>query len=426
MKKVLIVTYYWPPAGGPGVQRWLSFVKYLPEYGIQPILYIPDNPHYPIVDQSLSEEVPEGLTIYRRPIWEPYGWASRLSKKKTNRISSGIVPTDSPSLLEKMLLWIRGNLFIPDARKFWVTPSVKYLTKILEKEDIGTVITTGPPHSLHLIGLGLKEKKNIRWIADFRDPWTSIGYHKSLKLTRASAKKHLLLEKRVLSGADQILTTSNTTAEEFRKLTSKPIKVITNGFEKRNELSVEKDPYFSISHIGSLLSERNPRVLWKVLSELAGEIPEFRKALRIRLTGIVSDEVVEAIKGQGLEEVLEILPYLPHNKAVMMQQSASVLLLIEINSEDTRGIIPGKLFEYMAAGRPVLAIGPEGWEAGTLVRETGSGRVFTYGMEAELKKTVLDWFGDFQKGRLVLSSPDIEPYSRKSLTRQLTEEVLWA
>ncbi|MEL6484974.1 MAG: glycosyl transferase family 1, partial [Bacteroidota bacterium] len=211
MQKVLILTYYWPPAGGPGVQRWLKFVKYLPEFGIEPILYVPDNATYPIVDEKLVEEIPEGITVLRQKIREPYRWASFLSKSKTQTISRGMIAKKKQGLLEKVLLWVRGNFFIPDARVAWVKPSVDFLQSYLQKHDIQTVITTGPPHSVHLIGLGLKEKMNIRWVADFRDPWTSIGYHEKLRLSKASQQKHKELERKVLSSADQIVVTSQAT-----------------------------------------------------------------------------------------------------------------------------------------------------------------------------------------------------------------------
>ena len=162
MRKILVIAYYWPPAGGPGVQRWLKFVKYLPEFGIEPIVYVPENPSYPIVDEKLVREVPDSIKIVKQPIREPYGWASLLSKKKTKTISSGIIKEKDPSFIEKVLLWIRGNLFIPDARKLWVKPSISYLAKVIADEGIETIITTGPPHSLHLIGLGLKKKYNIQ------------------------------------------------------------------------------------------------------------------------------------------------------------------------------------------------------------------------------------------------------------------------
>ncbi|MEQ9581517.1 MAG: glycosyltransferase, partial [Arenibacter sp.] len=249
MQKVLIITYYWPPAGGPGVQRWLKFVKYLRDFDIEPIVYIPENPNYPIVDESLTQEIPAGIKVYKKPIYEPYGFARIFSKKKTKKISAGIINSKNQSVVEKVMLWIRGNLFIPDARKFWIKPSVDFLQAVIAQEKIGTVITTGPPHSLHLIGLELKKRTQIRWVTDFRDPWTSIGYHKKLKLTKASQEKHKQLEHLVLNEADKIIVTSNTTRQEFSHITQKPITVITNGYDTSPGNSVALDVDFTISHI---------------------------------------------------------------------------------------------------------------------------------------------------------------------------------
>jgi len=180
-KKLLIITYYWPPAGGPGVQRWLKFVKYLPDFGIQPFVYVPENPTYPIVDEGLVKDVSVKAIILKNTIFEPYQLAGFVSKKETKKISSGIIPaTKKQTFIEKMMLWVRGNLFIPDARKYWVNPSVKYLKKYIQENNIDTIVTSGPPHSLHLIGLQLKEDLGVSWLADFRDPWTTIGYHKAL------------------------------------------------------------------------------------------------------------------------------------------------------------------------------------------------------------------------------------------------------
>lgn len=423
MKKVLIVTYYWPPAGGPGVQRWLNFIKYLPENGVEPILYIPKDPHYPIKDDSLIKEVPEGLTIYRNTIWEPYKLASLISSRKTSRISSGIIKSKKPSLLERIFLWIRGNFFIPDARTFWVKPSIQFLSDIIEKEQIQTVITTGPPHSLHLIGMGLKRRKAVKWIADFRDPWTSIGYHKELRLTMRSHKKHKALEQNVLIEADEIIVTSKTTKQEFSAITNRPIAVITNGFDTDFDGRTELDTDFTISHIGSLLSERNPKVLWRVLSELKKEHPSFGKVLQIQLVGVVSEDVLKEINEHNLGSEVSVLPYLPHEEALKAQRSSQVLLLAEINSEETKGIIPGKLFEYFAARRPILAIGPAGWEAGDLVRETRAGMVFTYENEKELKETIWEWFAAYQNKSLVMPITGIEKFSRKELTKKLAAQL---
>ncbi len=423
MKKVLIVTYYWPPAGGPGVQRWLSFIKYLPQFGIEPILYIPKDPYYPIKDNSLINKVPEGVTIYRNAIWEPYKLASFFSARKTSRISSGIIKSNDPSLLERFLLWIRGNFFIPDARRFWVKPSIQFLSDLIEKEEIKTIITSGPPHSLHLIGMGLKERKGMKWIADFRDPWTSIGYHKELRLTSRSQKKHKALEQKVLNTADEIIVTSKTTKQEFCAITKKPITVITNGFDTAYDGGAALDTQFTISHIGSLLSERNPKLLWSVLSELLNELPDLKKALQIQLIGVVSEVVIKAVHEHDLAGSLKVLPYLPHEEALKAQRSSQILLLAEINSEETKGIIPGKLFEYLAARRPILAIGPTGWEGGELVREAGAGKVFTETCKKELKATLREWFAAYQNKKLVMPVSGIEKYSRKELTKKLAAQL---
>ncbi|WP_349351137.1 MULTISPECIES: glycosyltransferase [unclassified Flagellimonas] len=422
MRKILVIAYYWPPAGGPGVQRWLKFTKYLPDFGIQPIVYVPENPSYPLVDDKLVDEVPADIKILKQPIKEPYGWASLLSKKRTETISSGIIKEKNPSFMEKLLLWIRGNFFIPDARKLWVKPSISYLAKVIADEGIETIITTGPPHSLHLIGLGLKKKYNIQWIADFRDPWTSIGYHKKLRLTESSRLKHEALERSVLVKADKIVVTSNTTKSEFEAITPKPIKVITNGFD--DELQpVEQDADFTISHVGSLLTGRNPLGLWQALQELIAENESFKKSLKVQLAGVVGEEVLQSIKEYGLSAYVAQLGYLSHPEVLETQQKSQLLLLLEIDAEETRGIIPGKLFEYLNAKRPILAIGPKGWEAGNMVEQHQAGHMCLHQDVASLKRVVLEAFQKYEKGNLNCDSVGVEHYHRKALTESLAKFI---
>lgn len=341
-KKILIITYYWPPAGGPGVQRWLKFVKYLPDFGIQPVVYIPENPTYPIVDENLVKEVSDKAIILKHKIFEPYQLASFFSKNKTKKISSGIIPNQKKqSFLDKTFLWIRGNLFIPDARVFWVKPSVSYLEKYIQENNIDTIVTSGPPHSLHLIGLELKQKLNVKWFADFRDPWTTIGYHKSLRLSNYAAKKHKALEHQVLNSADTIIVTSKTTKIEFEAITNKHIAIITNGYDDEKVEKQILDSKFSLAHIGSFLSERNPAILWESLVELINEIPDFKSHLEIKLIGAVSQEVLETISQFELNSYLNNLGYVSHAEAIAHQRKSQILLLIEIDSEDTKSIIPG-------------------------------------------------------------------------------------
>lgn len=421
MKKTLIITYYWPPAGGPGVQRWLKFVKYLRDFNVEPVVYIPENPHYPIEDASLEKEVPKDITIYCQPLFEPYGLAKFLSSRKTKRISSGIIQTKNQSFLEKTMLWIRGNFFIPDARKYWVKPSVKFLSGVLKSENIDTIITTGPPHSVHLIGQQLKNEHNVQWIADFRDPWTSIGYHKKLKLSVSSQKKHKALEQNVLSQADKIVTTSNATKQEFEKLTKQPISVIRNGYDSDYEGGAHLDGDFTISHIGSLLTGRNPKNLWKVLSQLAAENAVFRAELQLEFMGVVSKDVMDTLYRFELGPYIKMKGYASHAEAQRRQQRSQLLLMVEIDSEETKGIIPGKLFEYMAAKRPILALGPKNWEAGEIIRETQTGKVFDYNAHSDLKDTIVEWYAAYKNENLVSKSENIEKYSRRALTAELAK-----
>ncbi|MGB5498520.1 MAG: glycosyltransferase family 4 protein [Maribacter sp.] len=423
MKKALIITYYWPPAGGPGVQRWLKFVKYLPDFDITPVVYIPENPNYPIIDESFVNGIPKEVILYKLPIKEPYKWARLFSKKQAKRISSGIIQTKNQSFLEKIMLWVRGNCYIPDARKNWVKPSVKFLTGIIEKEEIDTIITTGPPHSVHLIGLHLKQKEKLKWLADFRDPWTSIGYHKELKLSAKSKRKHKALEHLVLNTADHIVVTSQTTKEEFKRISKKPISVITNGYDVDYKGDMAKTDEFTLSHIGSLLSGRNPTVLWDVLGELLEENEAFRQHFKLRLAGVVSEDVLQRIYDSGLEDYTILLGYVSHDRAMVLQQESQVLLLVEIDAPETRGILPGKLYEYMAAKRPILAIGPKNWDAIQIISDTGAGATFDYDSKTDLKNVILNWFASYQKENLKIDSKGVEKYSRRELTRELSKLI---
>ncbi len=421
-KKLLIITYYWPPAGGPGVQRWLKFVKYLPEFNIQPIVYIPENPTYPIIDNGLESEVSEKAIILKNKIFEPYGLASFFGKNKTKKISSGIIPNQKKqSFVEKTLLWVRGNLFIPDARFLWVKPSVKYLSKYIQENNIDTIVTSGPPHSLHLIGLQLKKDLGVKWFADFRDPWTTIGYHKALKLSSYANKKHITLEKEVLNSADTIIVTSKTTKTEFEAITSKPIEVITNGYDVEKIEKQTLDENFTLAHIGSFLSERNPRILWQTLKELVSGNADFKNDFRLKLIGATSQEVLDTISEFKLNDYVQNLGYVSHQEAVEHQRKSQVLLLIEINSTATKSIIPGKLFEYMVSERPIIAIGPEGSDFAEIITATNTGVFFTYDEKEKLKALLLKYYQEYQNQNLKVHAVGLQQYSRKSLTQQLVQ-----
>jgi glycosyltransferase involved in cell wall biosynthesis len=423
MKKVLIVTYYWPPAGGPGVQRWLKFVKYLPEFGVEPHVYVPQNPNYPIIDETLTYESNPAIKIIKQPIFEPYALGKLISKRKTNRISSGIITEKNPSLMEKFLLFIRGNLFIPDARMFWVNPSKKFLKKYIQDHQIDTLITSGPPHSLHLIGLKLKKELNLRWMADFRDPWTTISYHNKLRMLQFVQKIHIRMEQEVLQTADEIIVTSHALQQAYQQMTKKPVTLLTNGYDREDFEKPTLDRFFSLTHIGSMLSGRNPVVLWMALSELAEEHPEFKAQLNIKLAGIVGENSLKSLDEHGLMPFVEQLGYVSHQTAIKLQHSAQLLLLTEIDSAETKVIIPGKFFEYLNAERPILAIGPDDWEIAILMKQTAGGKCFNHQQKKEIKDYIWECFQAFQSGNLSIQSKGIGAFSRKELTRKLAEII---
>ncbi len=417
MNRVLVICYYWPPAGGPGVQRWLKFIKYLPDFQINPVVYIPKNPHYPIIDHSLTEEVPEDLEILRYPIKEPYRYAAIFSRKKTKQMSSGILESENPSFLARVMQYIRGNFFIPDARVGWVKPSVNYLKEYLSRNpDIQTIITTGPPHSLHLIGMKLKKETGVQWIADFRDPWTTIHYHQSLPLTKKSKEKHKYLEQEVLQTADRVVVTSPSTQKEFQLISGRSVELITNGFDDDSVGEVSFDEKFSIVHIGSLLKNRNPEILWEVLSEMIYEIPELKKDLEIKLVGVVAEDILKHVNNKGLQDQIVLPGYVAHDEAIVFQKAAQLLLLIEMDRAETKAIIPGKLFEYLRAQRPILAFGPEGSDIAPILQETQSGHFFKYTEKDRLKAILLQYYHAYKSASLRSVSKDWERYHRRNLT----------
>jgi len=414
--KVLIITYYWPPAGGSGVQRWLKFVKYLQDFGVTPVVYTVENPDYPITDATLHTDIPEGIEVLKQPIWEPYQLASFFSKKKKVKTSAGFLGKQQ-GWFSKIATYIRANYFIPDARMFWIKPSVKYLTTYLKENKIDAVISTGPPHTTHMIGLKLKQQNNIRWIADFRDPWTEIDYFHQLPLTQNAIKKHKKLERQVLKQADEVLVVGQTMKESY-DVFSKNVHVVTNGFDGDLSLEINLDNEFTITHVGMLNADRNPFALWKVLSALKSEID-----FKIQLIGKVAVEVLESIKEYDLTEFVSMIDYLPHEEVKVYQQKSQVLLLAVNNVPSAKGIVTGKIFEYLQAQRPIVAIAPTNGDVAAVLEETKSGTVVGFDDTESLKKILVDLYQQYQNGSLKTKAIGVEKYHRKALTKKLVNII---
>lgn len=420
-KKVLIVTYYWPPAGGPGVQRWLKFAKYLPDFGWKPIIYTPENPNYPIVDNTLLEEVPENIEMVKTPIWEPYQLAEKLSKKNKKFKAGQFDVGKNQSFMAKLSIFVRGNFFIPDARKFWVNPSTTYLKDYLTQHNINVLVTTGPPHSMHLIGLNLKkELPHLKWIADFRDPWTEISYYKHLKLTKYADKKHRNLERQVFENADITLATSYQDAENFRKLGANAV-CITNGFDNVNHQSVAKSQKFSLSYIGVLEQLRNPENLWQTLNEILAENTDFSNDFELKFVGRVDEKILENIEKTPLKNHINNKGYLAHQQSFMEMLSSDLLLITNFPNSESQGIIPGKLFEYLATGKPILSFGPNQADVSKILDKTKAGKHFDYNNTIDLKAYILEIYTIWKSGASINQNANIEEFSRKKLTEKLAE-----
>ena len=419
--KVLIITYYWPPAGGSGVQRWLKFVKYLRDFDVEPVVYTVDNPEYALTDETLQNEIPENIEILKQSILEPNNLLSKLKSKQKDTSVGFLNP--NPSFIEKKLHYIRANYFIPDSRKYWIKPSIKYLSNYLKTNNIDLIITTGPPHSIHLIGLGLQKKNSIKWIADFRDPWTDIDYFHQLPLTKNSLEKHELLERKVLKNADSVLVVGKTMKENFKKF-NKKIHVLTNGFDSNliNE-NLELDKKFTFTHIGLMNADRNPIVLWKVLAKMAIKNIEFASDLQVKLIGKSALEIHTSIKEYGLENIVQFIGYLPHQKVIDHQRSSQVLLLVANNVPSAKGIITGKVFEYLQAKRPILAFAPEDGDLAEIIENTNSGIVIDFNDEEKLKKVMVDLYEKFKQDKLTVNSKSIDQYHRKNLTGKLAKII---
>ena len=412
--KVLIITYYWPPAGGSGVQRWLKFAKYLRDFDIEPIIYTVDNPNYAIEDDSLFEEIAENQVVLKQKIWEP----NNLLGNRKNTSAGFLNPR--PSFFGQIAHYIRANYFIPDARKYWIKPSVAYLKDYLKKSEIDIIITTGPPHSMHLIGLELKKVLQIKWIADFRDPWTEIDYFHQLPLTKRSLAKHKKMEREVIENADQVVVIGNTMKSKMKPF-NKNIHVISNGFD--SELSGDPamlDKNFTITHIGMMNADRNPIMLWEVLKDLILTDPEFKTNLQLKLVGKIDPVILKDIQFYGLEKQVSIIDYLPHKEVLRVQKSSQILLLVVNNVPGAKGIITGKIFEYLQAERPILAIGPKDGDLAESIKETNSGEIVDFNDEGHLKSVILEYYEKYKKGDLKVNSSNFQQYHRKSLTEQLS------
>ena len=398
------------------MQRWLKFAKYLPSQGWQPVIYTPSNPEQLAVDESLLAEIPDEVEVLKRPIREPYAIYHKLMGRGSAK-GSGVNPINSQkkSWKQRLMLWIRSNLFVPDPRAGWVRPSVKFLCSYLEEHPVDVIVTTGPPQSVHLIGRGLHRRLGVPWVADFRDPWTKMFFFENLPLLPWVRRRHFRLEKSVLDEATAVISVTPRVQADFAARTSTPVHLITNGYDESDfaaDLPERTDGKFRVVHTGLFASDGNPLELWNALAGLCSESSEFAQRLEIRLAGKVDPEIVEAITEAGLGAQLKLLGYLPHPESVAELRQADIILLPLRHGPEYSKVYPGKIFECMAAvahpsapgkeqvratekgarhlhspaaetptqatAAAILGIGPTDSAAAELLRATGTGIMFDW------------------------------------------------
>lgn len=419
MKKVLIITYYWPPAGGPGVQRVLKFVKYLPKFGWEPIILTVENGEYPAIDESLLYEIPTNIKVYKTKSFEPFNLYKGLTGQKGNIPTHILNKSENESIIQKFAKWIRANLFIPDARKGWIPSIVKKGLEIVEQEKPDLIFSSSPPHSLQVGAMKLAMRTNLKWVVDFRDPWTDGFWLKDLSRTKYASKKDLDFELSVLKNSNAVISVSQSIIELFKRKIENNYYVLPNGYDESDfaDLTREQSDVFKIVYAGSLRDSQIPHNLFKALASLKEQ--RLIEKLELHFIGTVHPDAVKIITNNNLQDLVTFHKYMTHNKLLKHVINANMLLLTIPNTPNNEGILTGKLFEYVASKNYILGFGPKNGDAAKIINELNCGIMFEFSENPE--QVILDKYNEWLKDSGKQIDNNAEKYTRKNLTRELSE-----
>lgn len=414
--KVLVISYYWPPSGGISVLRSLKIVKYLRKFGWEPVVFVPSNAHYPYLDDTNLSEVPEGITVIRRPIIEPFKLFKLFTGRKKDQPLNSIVQVRDKklSILDKIGIWIRGNFFIPDARALWVKPSVKFLISYLKDHPVDAIFTDGPPHTNTYIANKIKEKTGIPWLSDYQDPWTQVDYYSMLMIGKRADRIHKRMEQECLRNADKITIASPTWKKDIESIGARNVEVIYYGFDESDfrNLKKESSEYFDIVHIGLLGIDRYPEEFFRVLESFNNP------KIRLILAGQVDVEVQKGL--QSLKNVtVDFRGTIPRNEALQLAMNADLLLLPINKADNAGGRLPGKLYEYLRTYNPILALGDSTGDSAQIIDQTKTGVTIRYDDVKSQKELLASLMaGDFP------FSPNkelINSFSNENQTKKIAE-----
>ena len=428
-RNVLVISYYWPPAGGPGALRVLNFCRFLPRFGWNPIVLTVKDGEYPYTDNSLTDNVPPGIHVYRTKSRNPFAAYRRFTGKRNGApIPVGMLADGEKRGREKIAAWIRAQFFIPDARIGWFLSSVAKVSRIIKNEKIDLVFTSSPPHSLQLFGLYIRKISMLPWIADLRDPWTGIRYYQNIKRAYLTRKGDEFLERAVLRSADHVVTIGRSLAAQFTDLKkSTPgknsITVIPNGFDEAQFGGpAKRTKKFRIAYTGNMSALQNPSELWRSLSDLANKNTDFKKNISLHFTGRIHTSILNSLTEYGLGELTHTRGYVPHHESIEEIKNASLLLVIVPRVENNRCIVTGKIFEYIGSGKPVLVIGPVDGEAAEIIGKVSNGAVCDYEDTEGCSLFIENIYSAWKKKKLPESEPEERRlYSRETLTAKLAE-----
>lgn len=429
MRKVLIITYYWPPAGGPGSQRAVKFAKYLPQFGWQPVILTVEKGEFPYIDHSLEKDISLNVKIYRAKSWEPFLFYKKLTGRQDDEsLPVGFLTDRKSGFTEKMASWIRANLFVPDARIGWIPFATRQAMQIVREENIDLIFSSSPPHSLQSIAKKLKKKTGLPWVADFRDRWTDIRYYQVLKRTGITKKIDSILEKRILISADCVTATSEGFLRNFEekiKPVTQAFHFLPNGYDEDDFADIPKreSPEFQILHAGNLIAQQNPQVLWNSLAKLFESDTKIKKSLRVRFIGKVHDSIVKSVHAKGLSDAVQYDNYMPHKEVLKELKKASILLAVTPDISDNRSIVLGKIYEYIGTGKPMLIIGPPDGDAARIISAFSNSTICDYTDEKHCLEFVSNIFNKWRESNRVpeTSEEQRSPYSRKRIAKTLAE-----